>query len=104
MNIESLETLLARGTDNALLRYGLGRACLEAGRTEEGLAHLASAVAQDPGYSAAWKSYGRALADAGRSDEAIEAYRRGIEAAQSKGDIQAAKEMRVFTRRLERGR
>ena len=104
MNIESLEALLARGTDNALLRYGLGRACLEAGRSEDGLAHLARAVAQDPGYSAAWKAYGRALADAGRPGEAIEAYRRGIGAAESKGDIQAAKEMRVFRRRLERGR
>lgn len=104
MNIESLEALLARGTDNALLRYGLGRACLEAGRIEEGLAHLARAVAQDPGYSAAWKAYGRALADAGRPAEAIDAYRRGIEAAESKGDIQAVREMHVFRRRLEKGR
>ena len=104
MNIESLEAMLARGTDNALLRYTLGCACLEAGRDEEGLDHLERAVAHDPGYSAAWKAYGRALADAGRAEEAIEAYRRGIEAAESKGDIQAAKEMRVFRRRLEKGR
>ena len=61
-------------------------------------------MAHDPGYSAAWKVYGRALAEAGRAEEAIEAYRRGIEAAESKGDIQAAKEMRVFRRRLEKGR
>ena len=104
MNIDSLEALLARGTDNALLRYTLGRACLEAGRDGEGLEHLERAVAHDPGYSAAWKAYGRALAETGRAEEAIEAYRRGVEAAESKGDIQAAKEMRVFRRRLEKGR
>ena len=104
MNIESLEAMLARGTDNALLRFGLGRACLEAGRHEEGIAHLAKALAHDPGYSAAWKAYGRALADAGRAEDAIDAYQRGIEAAESKGDIQAAKEMRVFARRLQRRR
>ena len=104
MNIDSLEAMLARGTDNALLRYTLGCACLKAGRDEEGLVHLAEAVAHDPGYSAAWKAYGRALSEAGRAEEAIEAYRRGIEAAESKGDIQAAKEMRVFRRRLEKAR
>ena len=104
MNIDSLEAMLARGTDNALLRYTLGLACLEAGRSEEGIAHLAKALAHDPGYSAAWKAYGRALAGAGRAEDAIEAYRRGIEAAESKGDIQAAKEMRVFRRRLEKAR
>ena len=104
MNIESLEAMLARGTDNALLRYTLGCACLEAGRDEEGLDHLERAVTHDPGYSAAWKAYGRALAKAGRAEEAMEAYRRGIEAAESKGDIQAAKEMRVFRRRLEKNR
>ena len=104
MNIESLEAMLARGTDNALLRYTLGLACLEAGRDEEGLGHLERAVAHDPGYSAAWKAYGRALAETSRAEEAIEAYRRGVEAAESKGDIQAAKEMRVFRRRLEKGR
>ena len=104
MNIESLEAMLARGTDNALLRFGLGRACLEAGRHEEGIAHLAKALAHDPGYSAAWKAYARALADAGRNEEALAAYRSGIEAAESRGDIQAAKEMRVFARRLQRMR
>ena len=104
MNIASLEAMLARGTDNALLRYTLGIACLEAGREEEGLGHLERAVAHDPGYSAAWKAYGRALGETGRADDAIEAFRRGIEAAKSKGDIQAAKEMRVFLRRLEKSR
>ena len=104
MNIESLEAMLARGTDNALLRYTLGCACLKAGRGEEGIAHLERAVAHDSGYSAAWKAYGRALAEAGRADDAIEAYGHGIEAAESKGDIQAAKEMRVFRRRLEKVR
>jgi cytochrome c-type biogenesis protein CcmH/NrfG len=61
-------------------------------------------VAKDPLYSAAWKALGKALADAGRSDEALEAYRRGVEAAKRKGDKQAEKEMTVFARRLERQR
>jgi Tfp pilus assembly protein PilF len=59
-------------------------------------------VERDPGYSAAWKALGRALQDSGASDEALEAYRRGIEAARAKGDRQAEKEMTVFMKRLEK--
>ena len=59
------------------------------------------AMNPDPDYSAAWKLYGKALTQAGRLDEARAAYGRGIEVAERKGDKQAAKEMRVFARRLE---
>jgi hypothetical protein len=37
-----------------------------------------------------------------RPDEAVESYLRGIEVAEAKGDIQAAKEMRVFLNRLKK--
>ena len=100
--IENFEAMLASGQDNALLRYSLGNAYLKAGDPARAVAHLGEAVRQDPGYSAAWKAYGKALGEAGRSAEAAEAYRRGIEAAEERGDIQAAKEMRVFLKRLEK--
>ena len=64
--------------------------------------HLASAVDQDPGYSAAWKLYGKALAAADRPEQAAQAYRQGIAVAEKNGDIQAAKEMRVFLKRIEK--
>ena len=44
MNVEALEALLAAGTDNALLRYSLGCACLKAGRTALAVEHLAVAL------------------------------------------------------------
>lgn len=102
--IASLEKLLGTPRDGALLRYSLGNEYLKAGSIERGIGHLRESVQRDPHYSAAWKSLGRALADAGRADEAREAYARGIEAARAKGDRQAEKEMTVFTRRLERER
>ncbi len=58
----------------------------------------------DPRYTAAWKIYGKALAAAGRSDDALAAYRQGISVADAKGDKQAGKEMRVFARRIESSR
>ncbi|MDX1434717.1 MAG: tetratricopeptide repeat protein [Gammaproteobacteria bacterium] len=100
--IERFEAMLAEGKDSAMLRFGLGNAYLGEQRPEEAAKHLAAALELDPEYSAAWKLYGKALAASGRDDEAREAYRSGIAAAERRGDVQAAREMRVFLRRLER--
>jgi Tfp pilus assembly protein PilF len=100
--IANLLKLLADGRDNALLRFSLGAEYLKSGEAREAAAHLRSAIAHDGAYSAAWKLLGRALESLGESDEALAAYRAGIEVAQRKGDKQAAKEMTVFARRLER--
>jgi tetratricopeptide (TPR) repeat protein len=64
--------------------------------------HLRQAVTKDPKYSAAWKLLGKALADSGRKEEAIKAYEDGIKVAEEKGDKQAAKEMTVFLKRLQK--
>ena len=100
--VERFEALLASGKDNALLRFGLGSQYLQAGDCARAAEHLRAAVRQDPAYSAAWKLLGKALAGAGEREEAIAAYRSGIEAAERRGDKQAAKEMNVFLRRLEK--
>lgn len=102
MNIEALEKMLAAGTDNAMLRYTLGKAYFDQGEHEIAVQHLREAVLQDSGYSAAWKWLGRSLAAANRTDDAREAFAQGIAAAEKKGDKQAEKEMRVFLRRLDK--
>ena len=99
--ISQLEKLLGTPRDGALLRYSLGLEYAKAGNHERAIEYLRDAVARDPLYSAAWKALGKALAE--RSpDEALLAYRQGIEAARKKGDRQAEKEMTVFARRLEK--
>lgn len=100
--IENFEALLARGQDNALLRFSLGNEYLKTGNTGQAIAHLRVAVQFDPAYSAAWKAMGKALNESGASQEALEAYTQGIAAAERKGDKQAAKEMQVFKRRIEK--
>lgn len=100
--IDNLEALLAKGTDNALLRFGLANEYLKLGQSEQAIGHLRKALAHDPKYSAAWKRLGKTLADTGRTDEAIAAYESGVRAAEENGDIQAAKEMRVFLKRLQK--
>jgi Tfp pilus assembly protein PilF len=99
--IERLESMLASGKDGALLRFGLGSEYLKAGSPERAAMHLREAVSKDPGYSAAWKLLGKAL-EALDAQAAAQTYRHGIAAAESRGDKQAAREMAVFLRRLER--
>jgi predicted Zn-dependent protease len=99
---ENLEGLLAKGQDNALLRFSLGNAYFSAGEFDRALTHLAAALEHDPEYSAAWKLYGRSLAECGRLAEAVAAFDRGIAVAEKRGDIQAAKEMRVFRKRAQK--
>ena len=102
--IDALLRMLDRGQDSALLRFSLGNEYRAADEHEKAIVHLQEAVRQDPGYSAAWKLLGRSLESAHREDDAMQAWRTGIEAAERKGDRQAAKEMAVFLKRLEKKR
>lgn len=100
--IERFEGLLAGGKDNALLRFTLGGEYLKAGDPAKAEEHLRAAVAHDANYSAAWKLLGKALAERGEPEGARDAYLRGIAAAEAHGDKQAAREMAVFLKRLDR--
>jgi predicted Zn-dependent protease len=97
--VERLTALLERGEETAVLRFSLGSACL-AEDPATAARHLERALALDPGYSAAWKLLGRALLACERRADAAAAWREGIAVAERRGDVQAAKEMRVFLRRL----
>lgn len=99
--IANLQKLLGTPRDGALLRYSLGNEYLKSGDAHNAQLQLAEAVARDPGYSAAWKLLGKALAEDGQTQEALAAYRQGMEVAEKKGDKQAAKEMAVFAKRLQ---
>lgn len=94
--------LLASGRDDALLRFSIGNELLKAAQYDAAAEHLRIAVRHDPAYSAAWKLLGRALEAGEHHREALDAFREGIAVAERKGDKQAAKEMTVFARRIER--
>lgn len=100
--VHNLEKLLSQGKDSALLRFSLGSEYLKLQQTWVAVYQLRRALEMDPNYSAAWKLLGKALTDAGVLRDARDAYRRGIEVAERRGDKQAAKEMAVFAQRLEK--
>ena len=84
------------------MRYSLGNEWLKAGHPDQATVHFREAVTRAPDYSAAWKMLGKALEASGEYEAALDVYRQGITVATDKGDIQAAKEMTVFARRLTR--
>jgi len=100
--VANLERLLGGPRDTPLLRFSLGHEYLKIGEAGRAAEQLREAVTRDPEYSAAWKLLGKALAEANRPAEALEAYRAGIAVAERRGDKQAAKEMSIFARRLEK--
>lgn len=100
--LENLEAMLAGGEDNALLRFTLGSVLFRQGDLRRAVDHLREAVRQDPEYSAAWKILGKALQALDDIGGACQAYERGIETAERTGDMQAAREMRVFLQRAQK--
>lgn len=100
--IANLQKLIGTPRDGALLRFSLGNEYLKAGDADNARLQLTEAVARDPKYSAAWKLLGKALVELGQLQAALDAYREGVSVAEARGDKQAAKEMTVFARRIEK--
>lgn len=98
--IDALRQQLDGPRDGALLRFALGAALLETRDATAAIDSLRAALGFDPDYSAAWKLLGKACQVSGDLAGAADAWRCGIDAATRRGDTQAAREMRVFLRRL----
>lgn len=99
--IATLEKLLDGPRDGAMLRFSLGNAWLDEDAAKA-VIFFRKSLEFDPNYSAAWKGLGNALTQAGQLTEAFDAYQHGIDVAERRGDLQAAKEMKVFARRVEK--
>lgn len=90
--IEALEKMLQSRPDDPRFLFGLALEYLNVGNREEGIAKLRAylAVADDEGN--AWGRLGSLLREAGQDDEAMAAYRRGIEEALRHGHPTMAQE------------
>lgn len=102
MNPEIVEKLINNGRDDYTARLAAGQARLAQGDVERAIEHLLAAVGHDPQQSSAWQWLGKARLEQNDRDGAAAAWRRGIEAAATRGDKQAEKVMRVWLRRLDR--
>ena len=94
--VDNLEKMLAKGRDDAMLRFGLGSAYFNDGKFSLAATHLEVCIAQDDSYSAAYKLLGKAYLKQGEPAKAITTFEVGMPIAEGQGDKQSRKEMQVF--------
>ncbi len=99
--LESLEKMLAKGVDNALLRFGLGKGYLDQGDFAKAAEHLQRCVPSTPSIPRRGSCW-QACQGQGDLPAARQAWEQGLEAARGHGDKQAEKEMTVFLKKLDR--
>ena len=98
-----LETMLEAGSDNLLLRFGLGKAYADVQQYDRAIAHLERAVLHDATHSGAWFWLGRAQYALGRFDEAETTLDRAMLVASRNKDRQTVNMVKVFLRRAKNG-
>lgn len=101
--IKQLEALVNSDPGNALFRYTLGMEYLKAGEYAKAATALREVIRINANYSAAYRELGKSLEKAVQTEEAAQVYQTGIEIANRQGDIQTAKEMEVFLKRIRKG-
>ena len=99
--IQQFQELIALEPEDTVLRFGVGELYIEAGDFTCAAEQFAEIVRLDPQYSAAYRHLGQAYTALDRPQEAAEVFQRGIAVAEARGDLQTAKEMQVFLRRLQ---
>jgi tetratricopeptide (TPR) repeat protein len=100
--LKNLLNMLGTKYENQLLHYSIGNEYLKSNQLDLAEEHLRKAVSIAPDYSAGWKLLGKTLNAAEKYEQAIEVFLQGILVAEKKGDIQAAKEMKVFLKKAKK--
>lgn len=85
--------------DDPLATYGIGMAYMQLDQPGDAIPYLQHAAKVQKDYSAAYLSLGKCFEFLNRTEDAAQAYRKGIEAANRKGDLMPLREME---RRLTR--
>jgi E3 SUMO-protein ligase RanBP2 len=83
--IETLKALVEKNPDNPLGRYGLANEYLKLEMYEEAINEINAYIKLKDDEGAVYRILGEALLKLGKKEEAKEAYRNGIEAAQRHG-------------------
>jgi tetratricopeptide (TPR) repeat protein len=100
---QQIEEMLAEEPHDAFLRYCLGMEYVGAGQHEEAARCFLELLRIDPDYIPAYQQAGKALQSLGRTDEAVAAWRAGIDRAAARGgpdDLHAAAEMEGWVEEL----
>jgi len=100
--IAGLKGILVQDPNNSFARYGLAMELAKNGETAAALGEFDALLAGDPGYTAGYFMAAQTLATAGRTAEAIERLKAGIECAARSGNHHALSEMQAMLDELDR--
>ena len=92
--LAALERMLGNRPDDSRLRFGVALEYLKAGRTEDGIRELRRYLDEADDEGNGWGRLGAVLMELDREEEAVEAYRRGVESADRHGHPTMADEFR----------
>jgi folate-binding protein YgfZ len=91
--IDMFREVLEIDPDDSVATFGLGKAYMQLSNYADAVPHLKKASEVQKDYSAAYLELGKCFEFLGQIEEAIGAYRQGIEAANRKGDLMPMREM-----------
>jgi predicted Zn-dependent protease len=91
--IALLTQVLEQNPTDAFARYGLAMAYVSEGKTDEALKQFTSLIGHNPDYVPAYQMSAQTLTKLGRSEEAVNRLKDGLEAARRTGNQHAASEM-----------
>jgi len=100
--IAGLKEILALDPKNSFARYGLAMELAGRGATAEALAEFDTLLAADPIYTSGYFMAAQTLAAAGRTQEARERLKAGIDCAARSGNSHAVSEMQAMLDELNR--
>jgi predicted Zn-dependent protease len=99
--IAGLKEILDLDAKNSFARYGLAMELAGRGETAAAVAEFDTLLENDPGYTAGYFMAAQTLANAGRTAEAIERLKAGIDSAGRSGNTHAQSEMQAMLDELE---
>jgi tetratricopeptide (TPR) repeat protein len=94
--VAALQEILKDNPNDAFARYALGLEYSGAGETEAALSEFGQLLAAHPDYTNGYFMSAQVLDRAGRSDEAQDMLRKGIESAQRTNNRHAQSEMEAM--------
>jgi hypothetical protein len=100
--LAGLKEILAMDPANSFARYGFAMELASRGETDSALAEFSTLVNNDPNYTAGYFMAAQTLASAGRTKEAIERLKAGIDSARRTGNNHALSEMQAMLDELDR--
>ncbi len=91
--MSKLQAMLQKQPNDTFLLYGLAMEYKKAGDPASAVEHFDRVIALDPGYCYAYHQKGQTFEASGNREAARQAYRDGIAAATTKGDLHAREEI-----------